>query len=545
MQPLLELLADRIQSGLSRRSITDASRWASKYRVMSHPYPGPWTFKWHPWLREMHDSRYPSNIGQKSAQVGFTEAVLNICFYFIDVRKMDVLYVLPNIRPDATDFSSGRFDKALELSPHLQELFSDVKNVGHKRAGYANLYLRGSNSRSQLKSIPVGLIVLDELDEMNQDNVPLALQRLSGQIERYDWKISTPTIPEYGINAEFNLSTQDHFFFTCPSCSRYIELKYPESLVIVGENRNDPRISESHLICYECKVKLPHEDKVNFLADGKWRSQFSSRLSRGFYINQLYAMNLEPKVQAVAYFDGLKNEFAEQEFYNGNLGLTHTVAGARITDEMIEACRASHRMIDYANTGLITMGVDPGKVLHVWINDWKLGARYGNDVNTYAEPRNLYHGTVNNFEELDQLMQDFYVAFCVIDCEPDGREAVKFANRFYRRVRLCRYTEGVSGRALEAKDEDLMIHVDRTSWLDQSLGRLKQKTIALPIDTRFDCREHLKALLRVPKKDKHGNPVTRYQNGSSADHYAHSMNYAEIALPLALGIGINKDIRSS
>jgi phage terminase large subunit GpA-like protein len=226
MSQLREQFAERIRLGINRKAITDASRWALKYRVMSHPYPGQWNFDHHPWLKDMHDTRYGSNVGQKAAQMGFTEVMLNVAFFFIDVRKMDVLYVLPNIRPDASDFSAGRFDKALELSPHLQELFSNVKNVNHKRAGYANLYLRGSNSRSQLKSIPVGLIILDELDEMNQANVPLALQRLAGQLERYDWKISTPTSPEFGINKAFLNSTQDHFFFPCPSCSRYIELRY-------------------------------------------------------------------------------------------------------------------------------------------------------------------------------------------------------------------------------------------------------------------------------------------------------------------------------
>lgn len=490
----------------------------------------------------MHDSSAESNVGQKSAQMGFTEVVLNIAFYFIDVKKMDVLYVLPNIRPDATDFSAGRFDKALELSIHLQQLFSNVKNVGHKRAGYANLYLRGSNSRSQLKSIPVGLIILDELDEMDQANVPLALMRLSGQIERYDWKISTPTVPDHGINSYFKNSTQDHFYFPCPSCSRHIELKYPESLVIVGEDENDSRIEETHLICHDCKAKLPHEDKIRYLNKGNWQSTFEGRIARGFYINQLYSMHLTPRVQATAYFRSLKDEHAEQEFHNSNMGLVHTVAGARITDEMFEACRGSHPILDYANNGLYTMGVDPGKVLHVVINEWTLGARFGNDVNSSAKARNLFHGEIGSFEELDTLMMNFNIRFCVVDCEPDGRKALEFANRFYGRVRLCRYTNNLNGRKVESKSEDLMIHVDRTSWLDLSLGRFKQKTITLPRNAKQEYKAHIKAPLRVPMKDKNGNPITRYLNGTAPDHYAHANNYAELALPLALGIGINSDI---
>jgi phage terminase large subunit GpA-like protein len=135
----------------------------------------------------MHDSEAELNVGQKSAQMGYTETVLNITFYNIDVRNIDCLYVLPAKTPDASDFSAARFDPALELSPHLSKIFSEVKNVGHKRAGTTNLYIRGSRSRAGLKSVPVGFIVLDELDEMTQENVRWLLkERRSGQLVGLD-----------------------------------------------------------------------------------------------------------------------------------------------------------------------------------------------------------------------------------------------------------------------------------------------------------------------------------------------------------------------
>ena len=148
---------------------------------MGQPFPGPWSFKYHPWIEEMHDAEEEMIVGQKGAQLAFTECVLNKAFFNIDVKGVSVLYVLPANTPDASDFSKARFDPALELSPHLSKLFSHVKNIGHKRAGSANLYIRGSRSRSQLKSIPVGFIILDEVDEMQQANVPLAFERAAGQ----------------------------------------------------------------------------------------------------------------------------------------------------------------------------------------------------------------------------------------------------------------------------------------------------------------------------------------------------------------------------
>lgn len=547
MPPSLQQeMAQRIQSGLARKSITEPSRWACKYRYMGHPYPGVWTFEHHPWLKEMHDSKAEISVGQKSAQMGFTEWALNVCFHFIDIKRMDVLYVLPNTRPDAADFSSGRFDKALELSGHLQEMFSDVQNVGHKRAGPTNLYIRGSNARSGLKSIPVSLLILDELDEMTQENIPLATERLMGQLVRHQLLLSTPTIPDYGINFHYNDSTQEHFYFPCPSCSRQIELRFPDSIVITGESTTDDSLADTHLICYECKARLPHEDKKAYLGKGKWVANHRGRVARGFHVNQLYSMNLHPSVIAKAFLQGQKDASAEQEFHNSKLGMPHIVAGARVTEPMINQCIGTYRKLDFNRAGVITMGVDVGRVLHVEIDAWhNLDVYSGHDYNTYARPQVLTHLEVENFEDLDRLMFDFGVHFAVVDSQPDHRKALEFANRFPGRVKLCRYPIGQNGRNITiASEQEHTINVDRTSWLDLSLGRFKNGTITIPMDTTHDYKQQIMAQVRIPKKDANGNPIARYETpGNRHDHYGHARNYAEIALPFARGLGIAQDIR--
>ena len=288
---LIKLLGNRLATGLRRKSVTSCSRWAEAYRVMK---TGPWRFDRFPWLRDMHDSEFTFNIGQKAAQMGFTETVLNISFYNIDIKGTDVLYVLPSKTPDASDFSASRFDAALNSSPHLENLFSDVKNVGHKRAGAANMFIRGSRARAGLKSVPVGTVILDEVDEMDSENIPLAFERTSGQLEKLIWMISTPTIPGYGINEKFVDSTQDFFYFKCPSCSRFIRLTFPENLEIVGEHYSDRRIHESFLKCVECNAKLPHEDKVKWLSTGQWQPSLTGKNRRGFAISQLYSTTVSP-----------------------------------------------------------------------------------------------------------------------------------------------------------------------------------------------------------------------------------------------------------
>ena len=114
---IARMMAERIAAGLKRKSLTSCSRWSAACRVMGRPYPGAWSFKHHPWLRAMHDSDAEMNIGQKSAQMGFTEWALNRTFFMIDVKGVDCLYVLPAQTPDASDFSAARFDPAARAVP--------------------------------------------------------------------------------------------------------------------------------------------------------------------------------------------------------------------------------------------------------------------------------------------------------------------------------------------------------------------------------------------------------------------------------------------
>lgn len=544
MNPLIKILAERVASGLKRKSITSCSKWAEACRVMGPPYPGPWTFKYHPWTREMHDAEDEMLVGQKGAQLGFTEWALNKAFYHIDVKGENVLYVLPASTPDASDFSSSRFDPALELSPHLANLFSNVKNVGHKRAGSANLFIRGSRSKSQLRSIPAPLLIFDEVDVMVQDNITLAFERASGQLEKQFILLSTPTIDNKGINAYFRNSSQEHYFFPCPYCGKLTELIFPECLVITAEDINDPNIKNSHIICKECNHILPHEEKPSIFAKGQWVPSYTNRLSRGFNINQLYSTTEQPYEVATSFIRAQTNPADEQEFYNSKLGLTHIVNGAQISDSDIETCTGSYKNNSIPNRPmLITMGIDVGSWLHYEIAAYTSRPSIENDLNLSTEAQVLSIGKVKEFEELDSILRQFKVLYAVIDANPERRKALEFAKRFYGRIRCCFYGNGITGKQLHLhSDEEHTMTVDRTSWLDVALSRFKRNTIRIPVDSPMEYKEHLKALVRIYKKDALGNPIGKYDKGNNDDHYAHARCYCEIALGLAANEGGSHDI---
>ena len=553
--PLLTHLRSRLAEGLRRQTATTCAKWAETYRVMGGDFPGPWRWDHHPWLREMHNAcdqpyRWQQIIGMKGAQLGFTEWALNVALKSIDINCESILYILPASTPDAHNFSTSRFDPAIEASDHLKNLFTDVSNVGHKRAGLSNLFIRGSRSRSQMKSLPVDKIIFDELDEMILRNVTLAWERMSGRREKLALYISTPTVDGIGIANMYKYSTMDVFTFQCPHCGKHTELIWPDCMVITADSIHDEGIRDSHLRCKECHQRLEHDTKKDWLRNGEWVSRYRDRLDRGFHINQLYSMTVRPVEIATRYLKAQTNQADLQEFYNSKIGVTYTAPDARITDQLIADCRGTTTMRHSSPPGIVTfMGVDVGSDLHYEIDQCTLNpAIPTTDINLMTSTRIVEVGKVKDFEGrdgLDGVMARHNVLFCVIDRNPETRKAMEFAQRHYGRVAMCLYARGeASAQQLRMNTEQLTVNVDRTSWMDLAFGRFhSNKRISIPLDTPLDWSEHLKTPARVYKYDANGNAVAHYVSSENeADHYAHARVYAEIALMLGCSILRNENL---
>jgi len=545
MHALEQVFAEIVTGGLKRKSIKLCSQWAQAYRVRQGR---KWSFGMHPWSKAMHDSTAPFNMGMKAAQMAYTETLLNRTFFKMDITGVNCLYVFPNKNPDASDFSASRFDPALEESEHIRQMFSDVKNVGHKRAGAANLWIRGSRSRIGLKSIDPSFVALDEVDEMDEDGIQLAMRRTDGQEVSEIWGISTPTIPGTGIHEMFLTTTQESWYFQCPNCWKEITLTFPECLVVVGESLIDPRIKESHIICPLCKKKMEHKDKIKSQVEtGRWipKSPDINPERRGFYINQLASCMKEPWKIAITALEAEDKPSAEQELWNSIAGLPHVVKGAQINDEQLDACYGTRKMGDpIPGYKIRTMGVDVGKWLHYEIDGWRIG-RMGPDLNMGAECEVLQVGKVERFDEIYQLMREYNVNFLVIDKQPEERSVHELCMRAWGRAKRCHYSRGVGSRKMVVapNDEDHLVSVSRTYWLDTALGRIRSGRIKFPKDLPKEYRSNIKALVKRYVEDASGDDISKYVK-KEADHFAHARNYSEMALPLAASAATNQNIRS-
>lgn len=547
---LLDDFGKQINQGLVSKTLSTCSRWVTHRRIMGEPFPGNYSFKYHPWCKEVHDSNASFNTIMKAAQMGLTEVAINVAFHTVDQRKRDVLYVLPTAI-NASDFSKSRFNTALLHSDYLKGLFTDTNTVGLKQAGGVNLYIRGSRGDSNLKSIPVSVLILDEADEMDQRAIWLALERLSGQLHKFVFSLSTPTIPNFGIHKLYQQGTQEHFYFKCPRCGRQTELVFPDCLEICGESITDPDVKHSYLKCRECKRKINHEEKPEFLKKAFWNSTVSvGEDHRSFYINQMYSYTVSPSDLALAYFRGVGDEAAMVEFYNSKQGLPYIPDGGQVTDgELENAIRKYFKNDQRPNVGtdrIIVMGVDQGKMNHVVIVEFIVTDRYGLDPNAAAHGKVLAEFKLpgDDFETLDPLMREWQIQACVIDADPQINDARRFARRFPGYVYLCRYRRGVTGKELQLSEEDSgapIVTVDRSNWLDASMGRFHSGRVHLPADTSHEFKDHIKSLVRTYEKDEQGNSRAVYLN-TGADHYGHAFNYAEIAFKLAAGVVAGGDL---
>jgi len=533
--------AQGLTTAISKKSIDSCGDWAKQFRIMGNPIPGKWTFKYHPWLEEMHNSKAMHNVGQKSAQMGYTETLINWTFYNIDILKQSCLYVLPT-DDNANDFSASRFDPALDASEHLEHIFSDTKNKGHKRAGLASLYLRGSRAKNKLISIPVARIAIDELDQMVQEHIELVWERMSGQFDKQSWSISTPTVEGYGINKAYKHTTMEHLFFKCPHCSKLIDLDFPKNLEVCGEHQDDLDYKKSRIFCDLCGMTLEQGDKLRFLKDHQWvpTNQSADKDNRGFYVNQLYSSTISPAELAYSYLKGLDDEDAEREFFNSKLGKPHVPSSYQINDEDITACCKNYTMAEHGDKDkFITMGIDVGKKLHYVICEWDLDAYL--EINDNIN-RIITCGSVDHFEELNDLISTYNVDYSVIDANPERRASTKFCLQNAGKARMCFYGIAKMDKNITPSDTEPIVSVNRASWIDLTIKKIKKQETLFPANITMEFKLHIKANVKIVKQDGHGNIVFIFDELGKPDHLHHALVYNEVALKCAFLSQGNKNI---
>ena len=498
----------------------DACYWAywSRLRLQG----GVFTLKGHKYQIDPLSCDHPRQAIKKAAQMGFTEVeiIKSLHGAIYGRYPLGVMYLFPT-QGDVSDFSNTRFKSMIQMNPStVGRYVKDTNNVHVKRIRGAFFYFRGAKetgkiegekeTSSRLKSTPVDRLVFDEFDEMSPHMVDLARERLSHSEVKEESYVSTPSIPDYGIDRLYQESDQRVWMIKCEKCGKEtcLELEFPECL----HRRPDGEVVR---ICIHCR------DRELRPEDGRWVPLYPDRSNElvGWWISQLNSAYVKPGEILNAFENPPNGNIAE--VYNSKLGMAYIAAENRLTVADVLRCCGQDAMA-MSSEGPCAMGVDVGRELHVVV---------GKRVSEKAR-KIIYLARVGDFADVYDIGKRFGVKSAVIDMEPETRKAREFQRSAPYKVFLCDYQERL--KVSERLDEQSgVVTVRRTEICDRT-----HELVTTPglLEIPRMCEEvkqfaiEMSNIAKTLEEDSKTG-IKRYcYRKLGDDHYRHALNYFELAI---------------
>lgn len=228
----------------------------------------------------------------KCAQVGLsTLQIRTILAFLAQHMNLKAAYVLPTTS-FSREFTQSRINPAIAASPTISSMVSnDADNTSIKKVGSCFLIMRGTSGTTSAISQDLDMLIVDEKDFCNQD----VLSSFSSRLQHSDLKLrrefSTPTLPGFGISADYDDSSQAIRMVRCEHCNTWVPIDFYKDVVIPGfdkpmvdfrpEDAFHPGIKEAWYRCEHCGKPISEEWLNNPLmrawvdrSPGHWRKGF-------------------------------------------------------------------------------------------------------------------------------------------------------------------------------------------------------------------------------------------------------------------------------
>ena len=278
------------------------SEWSDTYRRLSpeaSAEPGRWITARAEYQRGIMDAisdpAIHTVVVMSSAQVGKTEALLNVIGYHVHQDPAPILLLQPTLEM-AQAFSKDRLAPMLRDTPALKGLVKDARardsgnTLLHKTYPGGHITLAGSNSPASLASRPVRVVLCDEVDRFpasagtEGDPVSLARKRAATFWNRSVLLTSTPTVAGASrIEREWQESDMRRFYVPCPHCGDRQHLQWAQ--VQWPEDRPD----EAAYCCEHCGALWTDAERWRAIRQGEWRAEGECTGTAGFHLNEIYS----------------------------------------------------------------------------------------------------------------------------------------------------------------------------------------------------------------------------------------------------------------
>lgn len=266
------------------------SEWAERNlffseRVSSHP--GPFRCRTAPYVKQVLDWFSDESVrsiclawGAQTSKTTIEQILLG---YAIDHAPGPTLFVYPNetlAQKNSYNRMQVLINDCESLRRHKTENKDDFKKLEYVM-DRMTVYFSGSNSPSNISSLPIRYLILDEIDKFapasdrEADAVSLAIKRVRTYPNHKILLASTPTTDKAPIWIKFLEGDQQRFHVPCLDCGEFQVLKFSN---IKWEGKNDSgqwdysevrRTAAHH--CENCGSPMKEIDKRKSLASGEWR----------------------------------------------------------------------------------------------------------------------------------------------------------------------------------------------------------------------------------------------------------------------------------
>ena len=388
------------------------SQWADEYRMLPQEGAaeyGKWDTDRAPYQREMMDAisdpKTERVVIMSSAQVGKTELCLNIVGYYIHHEPSPLMYVMPQLDL-AKIFAKSRLATMIRDTKVLRDLISDEKlrdgknNTLEKIFPGGYLKLVGANSEASLRSMPIKVVLMDEVDAFPKrageggDPVKLAIKRTNNFWNRKIVMISTPLIKDDSrIEEEYNKSTMEVWNLKCPHCGEYQPIEWDYI------NKEDATMT-----CMNCgSVADEFEWKVG---KGKWLARYPERKVRGFHLNE-FASPWRRWTQIIDDYNDSKDDPKQlRTWWNTALGLPYEEVKEKLDSQIIEDRREVYEAQVPDGALVLTAGVDTqDNRLECEVVGWGVG-----EESWGIEYKSFYGDPAQNavWDQLDDYLQSTF-----------------------------------------------------------------------------------------------------------------------------------------